>query len=301
MKYILALLSAFLTISVSFAQDTTLKAGDARLDDFGISQVYVPAGCFMMGITADEAAAIIAQNPPGWVQSAIPREQPQHEVCLTAGYWIDQFEVTNAAFQAFIDAGGYTEESLWSPGGFRLIRPLRLPVTCEGETAADHPHVCVNWYEAEAYAHWRGGSLPSEAQWEFAARGPENLTYPWGNAWNADNANVENSDSTTAVGSFPDGASWVGAQDMAGNAMEWVNDWLSPNYEDAAQDDPTGPDRGNIKVERGGWWGSNEFVARTTYRHYEDPPTYQDHHIGFRIVSPAESASSVTETPTVGS
>jgi formylglycine-generating enzyme required for sulfatase activity len=310
MKFFLVFLLIFAVTSTSLAQTEPAQdapqPGDTRMDAFGMAQVYVPAGCFMMGITADEAAALIAQNPPDWVQQAIPREEPQHEVCLSSGYWMDEYEVTNAAFQAFVDAGGYTDETYWSAGGFRLIRALHLPKPCEGDDASlmadDHPRVCVNWYEAQAYARWRGGSLPTEAQWEYAARGPETLTYPWGNAWNPANANVVDNQGTTAVGSYPEGASWVGAQDMAGNAMEWVSDWLSPNYEQAGHDDPTGPARGGIKVERGGWWGSNEFVARTTYRHYEDPPTYQDHHIGFRIVSPAndEAAPGVTETPSGG-
>src|SRR5215470_4736684 len=124
MKFFLVFLLVFAMTSVTLAQSEPTQeapqAGHTRTDAFGISQVYVPAGCFMMGITADEAAALIAQNPPDWVQQAIPREEPQHEVCLSTGYWIDQYEVTNAAFQAFIDAGGYTSEGLWSPGGFRL-------------------------------------------------------------------------------------------------------------------------------------------------------------------------------------
>jgi formylglycine-generating enzyme required for sulfatase activity len=89
------------------------------------------------------------------------------------------------------------------------------------------------------------------------------------------------------VGSYPTGASWVGARDMAGNAMEWVADWLDPAYyAKSPASDPTGPPTGTIKVEKGGWWGSNPFAARSAYRHYEDPPTYQDHHIGFRVVVP---------------
>ena len=80
----------------------------------------------------------------------------------------------------------------------------------------------------------------------------------------------------------------VGALDMAGNAMEWVADWYSGTYyRNQVRDDPTGPVLGGRKVEKGGWWGAVPYVARSAYRHFEDPPTYQDHHIGFRIVSPA--------------
>jgi formylglycine-generating enzyme required for sulfatase activity len=146
--------------------------------------------------------------------------------------------------------------------------------------------VCVTWYEAEAYARWRGGRLPTEAEWEFAARGPESHIYPWGDAWDGSKANVVDSDGLTPVGAFPDGASWVGALDMSGNAMEWVQDWLDFDYYQLqVADDPAGPETGEIKIEKGGWWGSVPYVARAAYRHFEDPPEYQDHHIGFRIVT----------------
>ena len=100
-------------------------------------------------------------------------------------------------------------------------------------------------------------------------------------------ANVVDSTGPTPVGTYPDGASWVGALDMAGNAMEWVADWLDAGYyADSPAVDPTGPDGGRNKVEKGGWWGSNPFVARAAYRHYEDPPNYADEHIGFRVLTP---------------
>jgi formylglycine-generating enzyme required for sulfatase activity len=92
------------------------------------------------------------------------------------------------------------------------------------------------------------------------------------------------------VGSYPDGVSWVGAHDMAGNAMEWVADWLdAAYYAQSVREDPPGPASGRVKVEKGGWWDSNPFVARSAYRHFEDPPEYADGHIGFRIVSPESS------------
>lgn len=288
----------FLLLSLAFtglnAQDATpapLKAGDTRTDEFGVSQVYVPAGCFQMGTNEAEAEFAESLDAPSWAIARLPFEQAQHEVCLSTGYWIDKTEVTNAAFAAFVEAGGYSTEELWSEDGWKWLgRQQRnnLPLRCLTNRADDAPRVCVTWYEAEAYARWRGGALPTEAQWEYAARGPESLIYPWGNAWNPALANVLDSDETTLVDSYPDGASWVGALDMAGNAMEWVADWLSEGYESDAVTDPTGPETGSIKVEKGGWWGSNPFVARSAYRHFEDPPQYQDHHIGFRVVTAAE-------------
>lgn len=264
-------------------------AGATRTDAAGIEQVWVPAGSFMMGTDDDAIAALTAAGPPPWVLGEFPSEQPAHEVRLTSGYWIDRTEVTNAAFAAFVDAGGYETEALWSADGWTWVsrRDTRgLPKRCAGD-APDVPRRCITWFEAEAYARWRGGSLPTEAQWEYAARGPEARVYPWGDAWDPTVANVVDSESAVAVGGYPGGASWVGALDMSGNAMEWVADWLATDYyASSPADDPTGPASGSIKVEKGGWWGSNEFVARSAYRHFEDPPTYSDAHIGFRIVSP---------------
>ena len=197
-------------------------------------------------------------------------------------------EVTVAAFKAFDDAGGYANQALWSEDGWAWLTTQdarRLPLHCNGDVP-QQPRMCLTWYEAEAYARWRGGRLPTEAEWEFAARGPKSTVYPWGNTFDTAKANVVNSVSPKPVGAYPVGASWVGALDMAGNAMEWVSDWLDVHYYTTSPaTDPTGPADGEKKVEKGGWWGSNEFVSRSAYRHYEDPPTYGDHHIGFRVAS----------------
>lgn len=263
--------------------------GERRTDPSGAAQVWVPAGTFQMGTDAATIEALAAEGPPEWVVDAFPSEQPQHEVTLSNGFWIDVHEVTNAAYDAFVAAGGYTTEAFWSDGGWKWLSHrdvASLPAPCEG-TSPEHPRRCVSWWEAEAFATWRGGRLPTEAEWEFAARGPDSRTYPWGDTFDPELANVVDSTGPTPVGSFPDGASWVGALDMAGNAMEWVADWLDAGYyADSPAVDPPGPDGGRNKVEKGGWWGSNPFVARAAYRHYEDPPNYADEHIGFRVVTP---------------
>lgn len=213
---------------------------------------------------------------------------PQHLVQLTHGYWLDRFEVTHTAFQAFVDAGGYSQPDYWSDEGLdwlghQIVPP---PGPCEQE-GAGYPRACITWYEAEAYAAWRGGRLPTEAEWEYAARGPQSFVYPWGNEWDPSLANVVDSQGSQPVGSYPGGASWIGALDMSGNVMEWVQDWLDAHYyADSPSRDPSGPERGFRKVEKGGWWGSVPFVARAAYRHFEDPPEYQDHHIGFRVLTP---------------
>jgi formylglycine-generating enzyme required for sulfatase activity len=264
-------------------------AGQVRRDGAGVEQVWVPPGSFLMGSDDATLRELRALHPPAWVAGELPSERPQHRVRLTTGYWIDRFEVTNAAFQAFVAARGYERPELWSEGGRRWLQEqdrTLLPVSCV-EPVGDHPRVCVTWFEAEAYAAWRGGRLPTEAQWEYAARGPESRRYPWGDVFDPRRCNVVDSRGPEPVGSHPDGASWVGAQDMAGNAMEWVQDWLDPTYYRRGEmENPAGPADGRVKVEKGGWWGSNPVVARSAYRHFEDPPTYGDKHIGFRIVSP---------------
>jgi formylglycine-generating enzyme required for sulfatase activity len=259
------------------------KPGTLRTDARGIEQVWVPAGSFQQG-TADTTGLA----PPAWGRGELATEQPRHRVTLTRGFWIDRTEVTHAAHAVFVKAGGYADSTWWSPEGWawRKTQGDDVPVTC-GEPLPDHPRLCVTWYEAEAYAAWRGGRLPTESEWEFAARGPDSRIYPWGDTFDPERAHVVDTEGPARVGSYPEGASWVGALDMAGNVMEWVEDWLSSDYYAARVEiDPPGAAEGRIKIEKGGWWGSNPFVARAAYRHFEDPPHYQDHHIGFRIVTP---------------
>lgn len=276
--------SAAPSLASPAAQDPA--PGTARTDEHGVEQVWVPAGVFLMGTDDTDPSGALA--PPDWARFELAAERPQHEVALSKGYWIDKTEVTNVAYQAFVDDGGYATATWWSEDGQAWLADQdvnALPRTC-GEPGADHPRVCITWFEAEAYAAWRGGALPTEAQWEFAARGPESRVFPWGDDWDPANANVVDSTATTPVGSLPAGASWVGALDMSGNAMEWVQDWYTGTYyQQRVRDDPPGSPLGSKKVEKGGWWGAVPYVARSAYRHFEDPPTYQDHHIGARIVS----------------
>ena len=281
------------TAAAPMTTEPDVPLGDRRTDDAGIDQVYVPAGCFEMGTDDADAAAAAALDAPSWAIDRITSEQPAHEVCLSSGYWIDATEVTNAAYDAFVTDGGYTSTAWWSPEGLAWLKGRdldRLPATCGANTEPDVPRACVTWYEAEAYAAWRGGILPTEAQWEFAARGPESLVYPWGDDWDTTMANVLDATEATSVGSYPGAVSWVGASDMSGNVMEWVADWLSDGDEPGSATDPSGPETGGVKIEKGGWFGSNPVVARAAYRHFEDPPDYQDHHIGFRIVEVANAS-----------
>lgn len=261
------------------------QAGATRVDARGVEQVWVPAGSFLMGESRPGEL-----KPPAWAKRELASEQPAHRVTISQAFWIDKYETTNAAWRAFVDDGGYRRVQWWSEAGrvwLAAQNPDGLPKPCPVADGADYPRACITWYEAEAYARWRGGRLPSEAQWEYAARGPESRRYPWGEKFDAARANVLDREGTTPAGRYPTGASWVGAQDMAGNLMEWVADWLGADYYGHSPErDPAGPPGGRVKVEKGGWWGSNPFVARAAYRHFEDPPDYQDHHIGVRVLSP---------------
>ena len=260
--------------------------GTPRVDRSGIDQVWVPAGAFTMGSSDRDLADVRAEGPPKWVERELASEAPAHVVHLSKGFWIDRHEVTNAAFARFVADRGYERREFWSEAGWAWLRGSdrsSLPAPCEGAEPA-MPRRCVTWFEAEAYAAWRGGRLPTEAEWEYAARGPRSLRYPWGADFDPARCNVVDSKGPVAVGRYPGGSSWIGASDLAGNAMEWVADWLG-SHDSAEVTDPKGPASGTIKIEKGGWWGANRFVARAAYRHYEDPPAYQDAHIGFRIVT----------------
>jgi formylglycine-generating enzyme required for sulfatase activity len=274
--------------SISATSIPAPTPGQSRIDPAGIEQVWVPSGSFDIGSSEANLQNVLAANPPSWVKAELPSEQPQHRVQLTRGYWIDKYEVTDAAFKTFVAAGGYTKKEFWSEAGWKWLNGRSPRNPCPPLSGKPNlPCVDVTWYEAEAYARWRGGRLPTEAEWEFAARGPQSLIYPWGNTFDENKANIISKTGLKPAGSYADGVSWIGAHDMAGNAMEWVQDWLDTNYyQQKIEVDPPGPASGFKKVEKGGWWGSNPFVARSAYRHYEDPPDYADGHIGFRIVSP---------------
>jgi serine/threonine protein kinase len=251
----------------------TIAPGTTRIDSFGIMQVYVPAGCFMMGND-------LVHDP-----NARSDEQPAHEVCITHPYWIDMNEVTNASYAAFISAGGYSNRDLWSDAGWNWKGTRGAPNDYDDFTGEQQPRVGLTWYEAEAYANWRGCRLPTEAQWEFAARGPDSLIYPWGDEWNSANANTDRRVGGTAnVGSYPDGTSWVGAKDMSGNVWEWVADWYdSDYYTRSPKNDPAGADGGQYRTLRGGSWSYSPTFARTGSRNGGNPVSVLPF-IGFRVV-----------------
>ncbi|GEM_PF-541615 len=280
--------------------------GTTRTDEHGVQQVWVPAGCFMMGSDPTQ--------DPGAQQD----EMPQHQVCISRGFWLDQYEVTNAAYQQFIDSGGYTHQEWWSDAGWEWIQSQKIsgPLVVFGTTGAQQPRVGVSWYEADAYARWRGGRLPTEAEWEYAARGPESRLYPWGNTYQAGYANIDeqsiggqHNPHSVDVGSYEAGKSWVGALDMSGNVWEWTQDWYDANYYlQRIRNDPTGPLTGTTKTLRGGSWFNDPSCARAACRRVKfrgRTPDSRDDAVGLRVLvlpaNPGPTLTSVPPTPTIGS
>jgi len=225
--------------------------------------VYVPAGEFAMGTDAGDA--------PGWHLRQHNDAVPQYKVTLPA-FYLDRNEVTNAQYKQYCDATKYPAPPHWKDGAFPE-KDAQLPVT----------H--VSWWEATAYAAWAGKRLPTEAEWEKAARGTDGRRFPWGEAWEAARATTDK-DRVQPVGTKPTGASPYGALDMAGNAMEWVDDWYAA-YPGATIKYPEYGQQ--YKVLRGGcFWGpGNESISATFYRSINRPTT-RHAAIGFRC---AKSAS----------
>jgi formylglycine-generating enzyme required for sulfatase activity len=224
--------------------------------------VYVPGGTFLMG--ADES------DPDAGAD-----ELPQHPVTLD-DFWIDRTEVNNAQFAAYLNEHGNTAErgaqAVVLDKGYCQIRHEDGAYRVGG--AVQHPVVMVTWYGADAYCKSVGGRLPTEAEWEYAARGPEGRAYPWGDAMpDCDRARYGDcARAPVQIGSLPEGASWCGALDMAGNVWEWVADWFG-DYPAAPQENPTGPPSGRLPVQRGGGWHSPWWEVRATYRQHDTART----------------------------
>jgi formylglycine-generating enzyme required for sulfatase activity len=228
----------------------------------GMLLLYVPAGNFTMGDSADHAESECIrvsdsnQCIPD-IDISFTDEAPAHTVYLDA-FWIDQTEVTNAMFFRCVQAG---------------------KCASNGAGNDNYPVVNVSWSDASAYCVWAERRLPTEAEWEKAARGTDGRTFPWGNdAPSCSLANFAFSSTkkcaggVATVGSFPAGASPYGALDMAGNVWEWVADWFAPGYPSADPvSNPTGPATGTKKVVRGGSnWNPAGFMT-TTGRGGVDP------------------------------
>ena len=219
--------------------------------------VRIPAGKFRMG-----------------ANEKFYDEKPVHTVHLDA-YSMDKYEVTNRQYGEFMKATERAAPKYWEE------RRYNQP---------DQPVVGVTWYDAEAYCKWAGKRLPTEAEWEKAARGTDSRKWPWGNEWDEKKCNWYDLDGSkdgyrypAPVGSFPSGVSPYKVHDMAGNVWEWVNDWYDKTYySQSPKRNPTGPDSGTSgKVLRGGSWIIMPFSLRTAYRNRSNLD-YTFINIGFR-------------------
>lgn len=233
----------------------------------GMEVVYVPAGNFLMG-SADTDS-----------NRDIYSEIPQHQVYLDA-FWISKTQVTNGMFNACVNAGAckYSVGRTTNPN---FLDPL----------FTTHPVVYISWDMAQTYCAWTGGRLPTEAEWEKAARGTDGRIFPWGDEPANDRlANFDDKiHKTTPVGSYPAGASPYGLQDIAGNAWEWVDDWYSLDYyRTSIRENPPGPDSGDRKVLRGGSWFSITDIILKTHIRKKRPPEIRDYGTGFRCAFSAE-------------
>ncbi len=261
------------------------------------AMVYVPAGEFIMGSQADDP-------------NAYNNEKPQHTITLDS-YWIDQTEVTNAMFTRFIEETGYQTEA--EQAGYGLVYS---PLTDNWEktdgaswkhpigpgnniTSLNHyPVVQVSWNDADAYCKWADRRLPTEAEWEKAARGTDGRQYPWGNDFNGENLNycdtncimINNQDTSTnddyldlaPIGIYPEGSSPYNALDMSGNVWEWVGDWFDEAYyQTTPSSNPLGPETGTYRTLRGGSWSNGNIFVRNAVRTGSLPNETIDN-LGFR-------------------
>jgi formylglycine-generating enzyme required for sulfatase activity len=215
----------------------------------GVMMVLVPSGCFTMGSNSGD-----------------DNEQPAHRRCFAEPFWIDKFEVRQAQFAIFSGIQA-------NPSAFTGIN---LPVES------------ITWYEARDFCELRGGSLPSELEWEYAARGPNSLAYPWGNQFVADNVIYgNNSDSQTRfVSTRPNGVSWVGAFHMSGNVWEWTRTAYR-NYPYSKTDGRDNTNSAAYRVVRGGSWNSSAAYVRAAYRS-ELSQNYFNRTVGFRCMRPVD-------------
>lgn len=227
--------------------------------------IVVPAGSFLMG------------SDPRKDRAAGPQEFPQRRVHLDT-FRIDRYEVSNVDYLRFVLGTGADWPKFWRENPFP-------------EKVSLHPVINVSWYEADAYCQWAGKRLPSEAEWEKAARGEQAPIFPWGDepaGWIKSNIAHPGSKRgfkyppLANVTRYDKGVSPYGAYQMAGNVSEWVSDWFDPEYYRRGVDvNPQGPDTGEMKVFRGGSWNEDPEVARSAGRN-AGPPDRRSYLTGFR-------------------
>lgn len=253
-------------------ESSTLSSGSTPNASLN-NMILIPAGEFIMG--SDDVDASGKSQEFGFNEPLYLNEHPQRKVSLNA-FYIDKFEVTNGEFKQFLrDLGKYSEMQISDLTERLQMQQDNLPVRN------------ITWFKADEYCRFVGKRLPTEAEWEKAARGTDGREFPWGNEWNADYVNAGQGESDlTPVGSFEQGKSAYGVYDMAGNVMEWTADWYEP-YPGAEYQSPNyGKKR---RVVRGGSWGGvGHYVIphyfRVAYR-FNFPPDQAFNDVGFRCAN----------------
>lgn len=264
----LVVMAAFMMLSASCqtAADRT-AAGNSTPPATAVSKadgaemIFVPAGEFTMG--ADDLHF---------------DQRPIHKMYVDA-FYIDKYEVTNAQYKKFVDATGHPaphSDEIWA-------QPFNWIDGTYHEGQGNYPVALVSWYDAKAYAQWAGKRLPTEPEWEKAARGTDGRLYPWGDEPDASRVNSWEMGPGRAlpVGSYPLGASFYGLMDMGGNAWEWVEDWFERYPGNEWPSDKYGP---KYKVARGSSWGNVMKYVRTSNRHWLEPE-HKSGLIGLRTAS----------------
>jgi len=249
--------------------------GDLRIR--ADNMVLVKAGKFMRSSSEDDD------------------EKPQREIYLDK-FMIGKYPVTNEEFKKFVDDSGYDREEFWAKEGWqwREENEISEPLYWHDRkwNVSNFPVVGISWYEAMAYASWlskRAGHLyrlPTEAEWEKAARGTDGSKYPWGEDFDKNSCNSDESglNRTSPVGIFSIDKSPYGCFDMAGNVCEWCSDWYDDNYYVNSPDrNPKGPSDGAGRVIRGGGWNYNAGSCRSAIRGYGGP-RYRNYILGFRLL-----------------
>jgi sulfatase modifying factor 1 len=251
----------------------------SKVTDDGSTMILIPTGEFQMGGAEED----VADQPDGRLLTFIA-ERPIHTVKLDA-FYIDKFEVRNDQYRKFLQAAS-AGDSKWDHSDQPADSGHEQRYLTDALKGDDQPAVGLNWYDAYAYCQWAGKRLPTEAEWEYAARGSEGVRkYPWGQEepdadgiWWA-NYRPENGAATDGhrasapVGSYPDGVSPFGLMDMAGNAEEWVQDWYSINYFRMTEgaENPPGPLNGKKRVIKGGSYEAPVHQIRVAMRLYGRP------------------------------
>src|SRR6478609_5368703 len=242
--------------SVRAPWSSQVNAERLALMDAPEGMVAIPAGWFVMG------------SDPSVDRDAGPQEQPQRWIYLDS-FMLDRYEVTNVHYLRFILGAGAAVPPYWKDDPFP-------------DKVARHPVIGVSWHDADAYCRWAGKRLPTEAEWEKAARGTDDRRFPWGNVEPTHkhlnfNQQWQGEKTLMPVGSYEAGKSPFGVYDMAGNVWEWVADWYDPlYYEKSPPTNPKGPEAGTYKVLRSSGWSVETPLVRLFTRGKSDPVNRND-------------------------